>query len=196
MKVKTIVGLCLVISILLSGCGGGKFKPDTMSMNDIGIMKIDDENSKVYHGMIRSDAEKILGNGSKESFFVTYDFGIQILYRFNQENNEETVALIVMSRNSKKKYSTLRGAKIGDLKNDVIQLYGENHFIPGIDRERDFTYYYDLKTDKFLGRQFLSNNSSNREELYQQIGAEFLVNDDGYIGKILLYDIHAMRYLR
>lgn len=192
MRVRVMVGLILVLTMLLSGCGGGKFKPDTMSMDDIGIMKIDDKNAKVYHGMTRSEAEKILGTGSKESFYIGYDFGVGIMYRMDQENNEETVAWISLNEDSGKVYSTIRGAKVGDLKGDVMKLHGEKYSIPILKVDRDIGYYYDLKTNKFMEQGSLSNR--NKEDSYQQIGTDFVFNDDELVERIMLFDMHMAIY--
>lgn len=192
MNARGIVVAILVFSMLLSGCGGGKFKPDTMSMDDIGIMKIDDKNSKVYHGMTRSEAEKILGTGSKKSFYIGYDFGVGIMYRMDQENNEETVAWISLNEDSEKVYSTIRGAKVGDLKSDVMKLYGEKYSMPGVSIDTDIAYYYDLKTNKFMGQESLSNRI--KEDSYEQIGINFIFNDDELIKRIMLFDMHMAIY--
>ncbi|TCZ74631.1 hypothetical protein E0485_19400 [Paenibacillus albiflavus] len=189
MKLKTITVLMLLFSVLLSGCGEGKFKPDTMSKDDIAIMKIDDKNAKIYYGMKRSEAEKILGNGNKD-ILIKYDFGVEIMYRVNKENNEETVALISLDEGSKKIYSTIRGIKVGDLKSDVIKSYGEKYPVPTMKIDRDIAYYYDLKLKKFMGQESLANPLSNKDDLYEQIGTDFIFNDNGYVDRIMLYDRH------
>ncbi|MBG9793065.1 hypothetical protein ABD76_11430 [Paenibacillus dendritiformis] len=57
--------LALMVLALVAGCGGNELKPDMMSIEDLSIVKTDDETPKVSCGMKRKDAEKVLGTGEK-----------------------------------------------------------------------------------------------------------------------------------
>lgn len=186
MKLRVTVGLILVLTMLLSGCGEGKFEPDTMSMDDIAILKIDDKKSKVYYGMKRSEAEKILGTGNQDGSFIKYDFGVEIVYRVNEENNEETVGYIKLEEESKKVYSTIRGAKVGNSTSDVTKLYGEKYPIQMDARINTIRYYYDLKTTRFMGKESISK--LELEDTPYVIIIDFKSNREDFVENIRLSD--------
>lgn len=181
--------LPLFALILLVACGSD-FKPDTLSKKDIGIVKIDDSNASVYHGMTRAEAEKILGEG-KGSPLVAYNNGVSILYR--KEGNNESVAFIALD--AEKVYKTARGIKIGDTKSDVHKAYGEKYPIPTNQINRDISYVYDLTNKMFMGQVSIETEVKNKNELYDQIGVDFIFNDDGFVDRVMLYDRYAGMYI-
>lgn len=179
--------LPLFAMIILVACGS-EFKPDTLSKKDIGIVKIDDSNASVYHGMTRAEAEKILGEG-KGSPLVAYDNGVSILYR--KEGNNESIAFIALDKDADKVYQTARGIKIGALKSDVLKSYGEKYPIATHKVDRDISYVFDLNGKKFLDKDTIFEKVKDEKELHEHIGADFLFNDDGYVERIALYDRYA-----
>ncbi|MBT2290038.1 hypothetical protein J7E73_12965 [Paenibacillus albidus] len=60
MKFKALT--LIVMFLFLVGCSSD-FKPDTFSEKDIAIQKVNNKNEKVYYGMKREEAEKVLGGG-------------------------------------------------------------------------------------------------------------------------------------
>lgn len=187
--------LIMILVVLLIGCSSGNFKPDTLSKNDLSIVKLDDKKSMVSYGMKRADAEKILGTGKKDELGrYEYDFGVSIGYRVDKDSGDETVAFIMLEEESSNVYSTIRGSKIGDLKSEVMKLYGEKYPMPTYRVDRDISYVYDLKNKRFLGQVTISERVK-ADELMEHIGADFIFNDDGYVNKIMLYDRHMAMYL-
>lgn len=64
--------------------------------------------------------------------------------------------------------------------------------MPGVSIDTDIAYYYDLKTNKFMGQESLSNRI--KEDSYEQIGINFIFNDDELIKRIMLFDMHMAIY--
>lgn len=182
--------LPILVLALLVACGS-EFKPDTMSKKDIGIVKIDDSNASVNHGMTRAEAEKIIGEG-KGSPLVAYNNGVSILYR--KEGNNEAVAFIALDKDADKVYQTARGIKVGALKSDVLKSYGEKYPMPTHKVDRDISYVFDLTGKKFLDQTTIFEKVKDEKELYEHIGVDFLFNDDGFVERIALYDRHAAMY--
>ncbi|CAH8769307.1 hypothetical protein [Paenibacillus dendritiformis] len=180
--------LTLMVMVLLSGCGD-EWKPDTMSIEDLSIVKVDDENLKVGYGMKRSDAEKVLGTGEKfTSNIDIYEHGVSVVYRVNPDSGEETVVLIGLTENSQNAYRTMRGVQVGDRTSDILALYGEKYLISG---GLSYAYQYDLQNKKFIDTVV----TGSKEDAYEQIRTEFIVGKDGHANKIYLFDLHAGLYL-
>lgn len=187
--------LSIVILALLMGCSS-EFKPDTLSMNDIAIIKVDG-NKKVFHGMERSQAENILGRGIEGDFKqINYDFGVSIRYRV-EESKKETVAMILLDEKSKGVYKTGRGAAIGDSREDLLELYGDKYPVPTLNVETDFSYVYDLESKVFLGEVSLKNSPdpNKSDELRNQIGVDLLFGKENNLNRVFLYDRKMAMYL-
>ncbi|EJW17569.1 hypothetical protein M5X00_16550 [Paenibacillus alvei] len=184
--------LPLFAMIILVACGS-EFKPDTLSKKDIGIVKIDDSNASVYHGMKQAEAEKILGQGKGDlKSIIKYDYGVSVIYR--ELDGNATVAAIYLDKDAEKVYKTARGIKIGDTKSDVHKAYGEKYPIPTNQINRDISYVYDLTNKMFMGQVSIETEVKDKNELYDQIGVDFIFNDDGFVDRVMLYDRYAGMY--
>lgn len=184
LKYVAIVALLL----FLTGCSGDAgFKPDTLSESDLCIMKMDNK-QKVCYGMEREEAEKVLGQGEKSSFFYKYDHGVDIIYR-----EGKTVALIRLSEGSEANYSTVRGSKVGDLKQNVFTLYGKKYAIDRETEPHSIDYVYDVSNKKFLGEISFKNKDFKTLQDHYFVSTGY--NDDGYIVYVYLSDIQAIMYL-
>lgn len=182
-------GLVLIFSVLLllAGCGS----KSGLSKDDIGIRKIDDRKAKVVYGMSQEDVEKVLGGGekrgdgfgTKNSF--TYDSGIKIAYR------DEKVVSIVLDEGSSDVYETLKGARVGMIKNEIEKLYGENYLKESYERTLD--YIYDTANKKFITDSNSSKELKVDNKTYM-ISSTF--NSDGYAKTIMLLDREYGVYFR
>ncbi|MFD0717274.1 hypothetical protein [Paenibacillus sp. GCM10027626] len=181
--------LAVMLLVVLVGCNtGGTLKPNTLSVDDLCIYKDDDKKNKVCYGMSRSEAEKILGTGTKEAFGIRYDYGVKILYRV------DNIAMIVLDKDSKNVYSTVRGNKIGNLKEDVLKTYGDKYPIIRETSPQSIDYIYDLENKKFLGEVSYEKIDSKKYKDHLYVSAGF--NEDEYVNRIFLGDKEAIMYLR
>lgn len=184
LKYVTIAALLL----FLTGCSGNAgFKPDTLSESDLCIMRMDNK-QKVCYGMEREEAEKVLGQGEKSSFFYQYDHGVDIVYR-----DKKTVALIRLTEGSEKIYRTVRGSKVGDLKQNVFTLYGKKYAIDRETQPHSIDYVYDVSNKKFLGE--ISFNKIDFKTLQDHYFVSAGYNDLGSIVYVYLSDLQAIMYL-
>lgn len=119
-----------------------------------------------------------------------YEHGVSVVYRVNTDNEEETIALIGLNDESKNVYRTVRGAQVGDQKSDILTMYGEKY--PTSTNDMSYTYMYDLKNKKFMN----TSASGEKEDAYEQIGADFLFNEEGYVERIWLFDMHMGVYMQ
>ncbi|RXZ84561.1 hypothetical protein EBB07_00660 [Paenibacillaceae bacterium] len=153
MKLKGILAAALFIVLL--GCGSASsFKPDTFSDKDMCIVKVDDEKVKVCYGMSRTDVEKILGKGKEGEnlrIYTEYDFGVNLMYR------DDIARGLMLQEGSESVYTTARGVKVGQTKEDVKSLHGSKYAIDIA--ENSMEYYYDNKDNKFLGAVSLEDHT-------------------------------------
>lgn len=151
---RSVKALIIVIgsAALCAACSGGKvdFKVDAFSKNDMCIVKVDDK-KQVCYGDKRSDAEEILGAGTQNGAEEKYDFGASVIYR------DDAVVGIVLHEESKGRFETVRGAKIGDSKDRIMKLYGEKYAIQATENNLD--YAYDLKNKKFIDQVTLGRTT-------------------------------------
>ncbi|CAH0120683.1 MULTISPECIES: hypothetical protein [unclassified Paenibacillus] len=185
LKYVTIIALLL----FFTGCSGdGGFKPDTpLSESDLCIITMD-EKQKVCYGMEREEAEKVLGQGEKSSFFYQYDHGVDIIYR-----EGKTVALIRLTEGSEKMYRTVRGSKVGDLKQDVFTLYGKKYAIDRETEPHSIDYVYDVSNQKFLAE--ISSKNKDFKTLQDHYFVSAGYNDDGSVVYLYVSDLQAIMYL-
>ncbi|WP_339271465.1 hypothetical protein NYE54_08260 [Paenibacillus sp. FSL K6-1330] len=181
-------GLFIVVLLLLmAGCSGsnGGLKTNTLSKDDLCIVKDDDSKSKVCFGMSQTDAEKILGTGAKDIMYK-YDYGVSVVYR-----NDKTVSMIVLDTESKNVYSTVRGMKNGDLKENVLKLYGDTYPIVRETEPHSIDYVYDIKNKKFIGEVSFGNidSKSNKDHLFLSA----VYDENGIVDRIYLSDVEAIR---
>ncbi|MGG4398221.1 hypothetical protein ABEX25_28525 [Paenibacillus thiaminolyticus] len=173
----------LVLLLLLMGCSGQKYKPDTFSQDDMCIVKTKGK-AKVCYGMSRSEVEKVLGTGKKESTVAgmfTYDFGIRIFYR----KNNDGVAGIILDQDSKDVFKTARGIEIGMPKEDFKKIHGESHALENKDY---ITYVFDPKTNEFLDEKYYEQKRDLEEmERIYLLSNRFDIN--GSIDMISLFDL-------
>lgn len=110
----------LLFLILLTACGSSK---SGLTVDDLAIVKVDDQKAVIKYGMSRADSEKVLGKGEKmtigDSF--TYNSGVRIMYR------NDKVAGISLTDESADAYETVSGLKIGMLKDEIKEVYGDQH---------------------------------------------------------------------
>lgn len=177
--------LSIVMLALLMGCSS-EFKPDTLSENDLCIVKEDDSKSKVCFGMERSEAEEILGQATK-NIMMRYDYGVSVVYR------EDTVAYITLDEKSKDIYKTVRGVQVGDDKENVLKLYGEKYPIMRTTSPETVDYVYDNVKGNFVGEQSWEETdpSAFKDQLFV---STYIV--DGKVSKIFLADREALITLR
>lgn len=140
------------LTVLFSACSVEKkeFKADTFSNNDMCIVKVD-EKVQVCYGEKRSDAEKVLGAGTQNGAEKKYDFGASVIYR------DDTIVGIVLREESKGIFQTVRGAQIGDNKDQIMKMYGEKYAIQ--ETENNLDYAYDSEKKKFIDKATLSQTT-------------------------------------
>ncbi|MNW47390.1 hypothetical protein [Fontibacillus panacisegetis] len=182
MKSKSFVLLLSIIFILV-GCNS----KSGLSKSDIGIKKADDNKTKVVYGMSRVDAEKILGIGEKSSFGYDYEHGVKVLYR------DDKVAGVILDEETKGIYDAIGGTKIGMLKSEVTEIYGEGYLSEEAGNT-NLRYYYDTVKKSFLKEEELAKDN---EEDYEKVLALFIEFDDnGYVDRISLTDHRMAMFLR
>ncbi|MDP5275083.1 hypothetical protein [Chengkuizengella axinellae] len=173
MKLKIVLMLILFL-LILSGCS--EFEVDKFSEDDMCIINTD-VSGEVCYGMSRSDAEKVLGFGTKNDLgWFDYDNGVIVQYRDN------LVASVSLTNKSKDVYTTSRGTGIKMLKEEVKELYGDKYDIE--EGEQSLDYVYDLNDEKFLDK--LSRDTSEVMKMRFRIHVGFDIN--GYSISISLGD--------
>ncbi|MFH5187086.1 hypothetical protein ACHHV8_33390 [Paenibacillus sp. TAB 01] len=171
----------------LVACGEGSdttvFTKDDLCIESLG------NKAMVCYGMDKTDAEKTLGTGTKENFWLDYDNGVKVMYR------DQKVVMILLVEKSEKSYSTVRGAKVGDLKDSILKLYGEKYPIVREKSPRSVDYVYDL-----IGKKFIDASSIEKIKLESQKDHLFfstVLNDnDDRVKMIYLSDLQATMQLR
>lgn len=174
MRFKSLIVLLLVV---LVGCGSGA--KDGISVDDLAIVKVDDENQVVKYGMSRAEAEKVLGKGEKvknlKNYFK-YNSDVMIMYR-----NEKVVGISI-GEETADSYQTSNGLKIGMLKDEIKEIYGSQHLG---DNESNLDYAYDSVNKKFLDGSSYPDTLEENQKIYM-ISAMF--DEDGYAYTIMLLD--------
>lgn len=149
MKLRNLIIFALFL--ILMGCSGEEFKPDTFSQDDMCIVKTENK-AKVCYGMSRSEAERLLGTGEKGvGDSIKYDFGIRVFYR------NDAVAGVILDQDSKGVFKTARGVEIGMPKDDIKKLHGATY---SLEDEKYMNYIYDIKRNEFLDTTLLEKKQS------------------------------------
>ncbi|MDP5276150.1 hypothetical protein [Chengkuizengella axinellae] len=174
--------IVLLLLLTLIGCSGKEYsEPDTLSKEDLCIIKIEDS-KKVCYGMSKEDTEEILGAALVEdSFYNDYDFGVRVGYR------EDLVAFIFLNYQSKDIYQTSRGAQVGMSREDIKNLYGSK-YVNELDYE--LRYAFDSNNNIFLDYEMRNNNleSLNIEDMEKTYITHFSFLDDDTIEFLSLLD--------
>lgn len=150
-------------------------------------MKVDDSKTKVVYGMIRADAEKVLGTGEKSSFGYDYEHGVKLLYR------DDKVTGIILDEETKGVYEAIGGTKIGMLKSEVTEIYGEGYLTEKAGNT-NLRYYYDTVKKSFLKEEELAKD--NEEDYEKVLGVFIEFDDNGYVDRISLTDHRMAMFLR
>lgn len=183
MKRASLIMLALIL--LLMGCGGQKFKPDTFSQDDMCIVKTKGK-AKVCFGMSRSEVESVLGTGAGGDMGASkYDDGVQVFYR------NEAVAGVVLDKDAKGVFKTARGVEIGMPMDAMKKLHGETYPLGG----KEFVMYiYHSKNNEFLDEKVFEQQASLEEmEKIYALSTRFDLNDET-INMIYLYDLKMGTY--
>ncbi|WP_405115747.1 hypothetical protein MHH28_13605 [Paenibacillus sp. FSL K6-1217] len=148
--------LVLLFLIFLTACsskGGG------LTTDDLAIEKVNDEKQIVSYGMSRSTAEKVLGEGEKDSEANSYNYknGVRVLYRDN------SVVFIYLGEASKGVYRTVQGAEINMNTDELKKIYGEDNYIG--ENGMVFAYAYDSINKRYLSEMVAG--SEEREKIYE-----------------------------
>ncbi|WP_037284415.1 hypothetical protein [Saccharibacillus sacchari] len=130
----------------VTGCGSeeASFEPNVFSEKDMCVVKAENSKSRICYGDSREEAEAVAGNAGEEVTpnHVSYEKGIRVFYRNDQ------VAAIELLEGSAEQYRTARGAKVGMPREEMIQLYGDQHMdSPG---SGFLDYFYDSENKKLL----------------------------------------------
>ncbi|KLU55175.1 hypothetical protein EL84_24215 [Paenibacillus sp. VT-400] len=177
---KSMYILVVIMVLIMSACGGGSFKPDEFSKDDMAIIKIETD-EKVKCGMSRLEAEKILGKGEGTTGIVStleYASGILIEYR------EDVVASIKLNGESKGNYKTARGAEVGILKGEVLEKYGHKFVIT--ENSSAIEMKYILNNGEELSESEIEDKKYGLEKSYN---ASFYFDTSGYADSIILTNI-------
>lgn len=176
MRLRGIL-LVILIALMLSGCTA-EGSSSHLSKEDLSIKKVEGGKSKVEYGMSRSDVEKVLGTGEKSTMgFFTYGNGVTIMYR------NDKVAGISLDKEAADKYQTPK-IKIGMLKSEVKEVYGEENIL--LEANANLDYAYDIKTGAFLTQE--SKPKGSAEEMEEVYLVSVMFDDDGYAERIMLLD--------
>ncbi|BBI32671.1 hypothetical protein [Cohnella abietis] len=170
--------LVLLITVAVGCSGGSSFKPNTFSSSDMCIVKINNK-SKVCYGDSRSQAEKVLGSGTKSPFGYEYDFGVKLAFR------DDKIVFLSFDEDAKGVYRTARGAKIGMLNSDVKKLYGNKY--SGEDGIY-LGYFYDSKDKKFIDEVPPTWTDPNSDIGVNTFVLQAYFDDNGYTDRIMLID--------
>lgn len=140
MRVKSLI---VLLFVLLVGCGSGA--KDGISVDDLAIVKVDDESQVVKYGMSREEVESVLGQ-PEEKYSSKYPYGIDVKYR------EDKIVLLRLTEESEGSFKIFNGAKIGMTKDDVIKLYGEDNVQKS---SESLSVYYDTEQKKYLDEKMI-----------------------------------------
>ncbi|RRJ61777.1 hypothetical protein EHV15_01390 [Paenibacillus oralis] len=187
MKEKThYFVISIILLLLVTGCNSGNKADDidisalnknAISPGDITIL--DNNNQKVYLGMSRKSAEKILGSGEQseeEKNNYDYEHGVKIIYV-----NDKVIA-ISLSSESENFYRTIRGVHIGMLKDKVINLYGEEYIEEGpMGDESLLAYMYDSTNKKYLKSSTQDHSDSQIYRVALSLDKDGLVTGMGML---------------
>lgn len=181
---KKSFGWILLLILTLSGCSGGSEKEDDkqFAKEDMGIVKTA-SGEKVYFGMKRADAEKVLGKGKDAGKGRwEYDPGILVFYR------NDSVAMITMEKETLSQYKTTRGAEIGMRLEQIRSLYGEND-IPD-PTGANLNYIYDFKKGEFLDEY----PSVTDEKTKDIVVFSTMFNSSGQADALIMIDVYFQNH--
>lgn len=182
MKYKA--SMLFVLFVFLIGCSPD-FQPDTLSIKDIAFKKVDNENEKVYYGMKREEAEKILGDGVDGLMNYTfYDNGVNVFYR------DGKMVSFYLGEDSKGIYKTSRGLEIGMNKDMLSELLGEKNIYEF--ENGDPYYMYDIKNKEFLKLEDLKN--AEREYLENIYVFSISCDTSDNLDAIMIFDRRSFIY--
>ncbi|MEC0369287.1 hypothetical protein [Paenibacillus chibensis] len=174
--------LTLVFLFILGGCGGKK--AEGISKEDLGIIKMNG-GKKVYYGMSREDAEKVLGSGENSDMgMFKYDGGVSVFYR------NGNVAAVVLDAESKGKYKTTHDVQIGMPKQTVVKAYGDKYM--SSPSESNLDYVYDTNTNKFMDGY--SRIIAKDADKFYTISSMF--DENGNLQRMLLLDCSFAIFLQ
>ncbi|MED5019903.1 hypothetical protein P9847_21730 [Paenibacillus chibensis] len=174
--------LTLVFLFILGGCGGKK--ADGISKEDLGIIKMTN-GKKVYYGMSRETAEKVLGSGENSDMrMFKYDGGVSVFYR------NGNVAAVVLDAESKGKYKTTHDVQIGMPKQTVVKAYGDKYM--SSPSESNLDYVYDTNTNKFMDGY--SRIIAKDADKFYTISSMF--DENGNLQRMLLLDCSFAIFLQ
>ncbi|GGF72718.1 hypothetical protein GCM10010912_17410 [Paenibacillus albidus] len=169
----------LLMLVLLTACGASN---SGLSTDDLAIVRVDDEKQIVQYGMSRAAAEKVLGEASGNKNYLSYENGVEVLYRDN------SVVLLSLGEESKGVYKTIQGAEINMNKGEMKEIYGEDQAIEI--HENNLDYLYDSINKKYLTD--IEVNSEERKSFYH---ISFMFNEQGEAESIFLSDNNASMFL-
>lgn len=177
---KNCALILMVLIVILSGCsGGGK-----LSLEDVGIMKIDDEKQKITLGMSRAKAEDVLGKGEKNDYDgFEYDSGVTVRYR------DGKISSIALSEESKGVYQTLNKIEIGTLRDKVEKIVDAKAA-----SDKPLSYFYDTSSKSFITEREKLGERKSIEELEENFVLTFNFDENGYTSLIILSDQRAAKY--
>lgn len=174
--------LTLVFLFILGGCGSKK--AEGISKEDLGIIKMNN-GKKVYYGMSRENAEKVLGSGENSDMgMFKYDGGVSIFYR------NSNVAAVVLDAESKGKYKTTHDVQIGMSKQTVVKAYGDKYMQSPSESSLD--YVYDTNTNKFMDGY--SRIAAKDADKFYTISSMF--DEKGDLQRMLLVDCSFAIFLQ
>lgn len=144
MRVKSLI---VLLFVLLVGCGSGA--KDGISVDDLAIVKVDDESQVVKYGMSREEVESVLGQ-PEEKYSSKYPSGIDVKYR------DDKAVLFSLRQEAGGSYKSVVGAEIGMTKDDIMKIFGEDNVS---ERESSgsavLSVSYDLKNKKYLDEKLI-----------------------------------------
>jgi len=169
---RVLIGLFAVV-LLLTGCG----EETTPSVDLMAIRKINDEKQVIQYGMSRTEAEKIVGEGTPGSYgYTKYKSGVRIGYR-----NDRVAALAIFSDD----YETGNGVRLGMTKEEVRKIYG--HKAPDFDI---LSWVYDSETNSYLTD--VPASAQDKEAAEKVYIFQVAFDKNGYSTSIILADVRGL----
>lgn len=187
-KILTVFTL-LFLLIGCSDSGSESYSLNEITINDLSIHIAGDKSSKVTYGMTRSDAEKVLGKGERSELFknyYTYESDVSVLYR------EDIVVGITLGEESANEFQTLKGAKVGILRDDFKKMYGEKYVVLE-NNERYIDFVYDSTTNEYITN---INSVQVQEDKTKTYMVSAMFDSNGYASIIMVQDRHAAINMR
>ncbi|MOA23751.1 hypothetical protein D3C78_1443930 [compost metagenome] len=98
-----------------------------------------------------------------------------------------------MDEETKGVYEAIGGTKIGMLKSEVTEIYGEGYLTEKAGNT-NLRYYYDTVKKSFLKEEELAKD--NEEDYEKVLGVFIEFDDNGYVDRISLTDHRMAMFLR